>query len=410
MKKSLLKNYAKLIVKTGANVQKKQDVVIVASVEIAEFTTYVVEACYKAGARTVRVEWSHTPITALNYKYQKVETLAEITDWQHEKYKHNIKTLPAQIHLLSDDPDGLKDIDQDKMTKARAIYGPIVMAYREQMENKYQWTIAGVPGKAWAKKVFPELNEKKAVEALWAAILKVSRAYEGDAIQNWSEHNSNVVDKCKKLNDLCIKKLTYKSANGTDFTVGLHDCTVFEGGISRTIKGVTYNPNIPTEECFVSPDKTTAQGVVYSTKPLSVMGKLVDNFGFRFADGKIVEVIATKPDDKDVLEKLISLDEGARMLGEVALVPYNSPINQTGLLFYNTLYDENACCHLAIGRGFDDTIKDFDKKTPEEIKAVGLNQSMIHVDFMIGSEDLSIVAETYDGKTVQIFKDGNWAI
>ena len=410
MKKSLLKNYAKLIVKTGANVQKKQDVIIHSSVEIAEFTSYVVEACYKAGAREVRVEWSHTPITALHYKYQKVDVLAEINEWQHEKYKHNIKTLPAQIHLISDDPDGLKEVDQNKMTQVRSIIGPVVMKYREQMENKYQWTIAGIPGKAWAKKVFPELNEKKAIEALWDAILSVSRAKDGNPIENWNEHNANVVDKCKKLNDLCIKTLTYKSSNGTDFTVGLHDCTVFEGGISRTLNGVTYNPNIPTEECFVSPDKTTACGTVMSTKPLSVMGKLVDKFGFVFEEGKIVKVLAENDEHKDVLEKLISLDEGARMLGEVALVPFNSPINMTGLLFYNTLYDENACCHLAIGRAFNECIRDYDKLSEEEIKAVGLNQSMIHVDFMIGSEDLSIVAETYDGKTVQIFKDGNWAI
>lgn len=409
MKKSLLQNYAKLIVKVGANVQEGQPVVVNASVGNAELVGYIVEEAYKAGSSAVRVEWSYQPLTKFAYKYQTVEELSNIPEWSLKKLEHQIETLPAMIHITSEDPDGLKDMDQEKLSKVRAITGPIMMKYRAQMDNKYQWTIAGAPSAAWAKKVFPNLSEKKAVEALWNAILDVTRA-KGDAVENWNAHNANIIDKCKKLNDLCIKTLTYKSANGTDFTVGLHDCTNFEGGISKTLNGVTYNPNMPTEECFVSPDKTTANGIVYSTKPLSVMGKLVDKFAFRFENGKIVEVVAENPEHKAVLEKLISLDEGARMLGEVALVPYNSPINQTGLLFYNTLYDENACCHLAIGRGFTDTIKDFDKKSEEEIKAVGLNESMIHVDFMIGSEDLSIVAETYDGKTVQIFENGVWAI
>ncbi len=409
MKKSLLKSYAKLIVRVGANVQKGQPVVVNASVGNAELVGYIVEEAYKAKASSVRVEWSYQPLTKFAYKYQTVEELSNIPEWSLKKMEHQIETLPVMIHITSEDPDGLKDMDQEKLSKVRAITGPIMMKYRAQMDNKYQWTIAGAPSPAWAKKVFPHLSEKKAQEALWKAIIDVTRA-NGNGIQNWNEHNANIIDKCKKLNDLCIKTLTYKSANGTDFTVGLHDCTNFEGGISKTLSGITYNPNMPTEECFVSPDKNTANGIVYSTKPLSVMGKLVDKFAFRFENGKIVEVVAENPEHKAVLEKLISLDEGARMLGEVALVPYNSPINQTGLLFYNTLYDENACCHLAIGRGFTDTIKNFDKLSEEEIKAVGLNESMIHVDFMIGSEDLSIVAETYDGKTVQIFENGVWAI
>ena len=409
MKKSLLKSYANLIVNVGANVQKGQPVLVNASVGNAELVGYIVEEAYIAGASSVRVEWSYQPLTKHAYKYQTVEELSTYPEWMLKKLDYQAETLPAMIYITSEDPDGLKDMDQEKLAKVRAITGPIMMKHREKIDNKYQWTIAGAPSKEWAKKVFPHLSESKAVDALWKAIIDVTRA-NGDGIKNWNEHNANIIDKCNKLNDLCIKTLTYKSTNGTDFTVGLHDCTKFEGGISKTLNGVTYNPNMPTEECFVSPDKNTANGIVYSTKPLSVMGKLVDKFAFKFENGKIVEVVAENPEHKAVLEKLISLDEGARMLGEVALVPYNSPINQTGLLFYNTLYDENACCHLAIGRGFTDTIKDFDKLTEEEIKAVGLNESMIHVDFMIGSEDLSIVAETYDGKTVQIFENGVWAI
>lgn len=409
MKKSVLKNYAKLIVRVGANVQKNQDVVINASVDDAYFVKYVVEEAYKAKARDVRVEWGCSEISKLHYKYQSVKTLTDIPNWSLEKMQHRVDTLPAMIHITSEDPDAMNGVDQEKMTAVRRHNGPIMMKYREQMDNKYQWTIVGIPGEKWASKIFPNVSKKKAVELLWDAILHVTRV-NGDAVENWNKHNANLVDKYTKLNNLGIKSLKYKSANGTDFTVGLHKNCVFEAGAAKTLSGVVYNPNMPTEECFTSPDKTTANGIVYSTKPLSVSGVLVDNFAFRFENGKIVEVVAQNEEHKNVLEKLISLDEGARQLGEVALVPFDSPINQTGLLFYNTLYDENACCHLAIGRAFPECIKDYDKLTAEEIEAVGLNKSMIHVDFMIGSEDLSIVAETYDGQTVQIFENGTWAI
>ena len=204
--------------------------------------------------------------------------------------------------------------------------------------------------------------------------------------------------------------MKFKSANGTDFSVDVNENMNFVAGGETTLSGVFYNPNMPTEECFTSPIKTSANGVVMATKPLSVRGVLVDNFGFKFENGKIVEVICENEEYKDVLTKLISTDEGAAMLGEVALVPFDSPVNKTGLLFYNTLYDENACCHLAIGRAFNECIKDFQNKTEEEIKAIDLNKSMIHVDFMIGSEDLSIVATTYSNEEVQIFENGTWAI
>ncbi len=409
MKKSVLKAYAKLIVKMGANVQKNQDVIISASVDDAYFVKYVVEECYKAKARSVKVEWSSTEISKLVYKYESVESLSTIPNWRLEKMQYQVDTLPAMIHITSADPDGMNGVDQEKMTKVRRITGPISMKYREQMDNKYQWTIVGIPGEAWAKKIFPNVSKNKAMELLWDAILEVTRV-NGNPIENWEAHNANIQDKCKKLNDLGIKTLKYKSANGTDFTVGLHKESIFAGGVEKTLSGIVFNPNMPTEECFTSPDRTTANGVVMSTKPLSVMGKLVDNFGFKFEGGKIVEVISKNPEHKALLEKLISLDEGARQLGEVALVPYDSPINKTGLLFYNTLYDENACCHLAIGRAFNECIRDFENKTEEEIKAIDLNVSMIHVDFMIGSSDLSIVAETFDGKIVQIFENGVWAI
>ena len=405
----VLKDYAKLIVKMGVNVQEGQEVVINASVHDAYFVEHVVEEAYKAGAKRVTVEWSYQPTAKLAYQYQTVEALSEIPEWSIKKQEYRVETLPAMIHIVSADPDGMAGVDQAKMLQVQRIIGPKMMKYREAMDNKYQWTIAGIPGKAWAKKIFPNVSEEEAMANLWEAILKVTRV-NGDPLKNWEEHNANLAEKTNKLNNLHIKTLTYKSSNGTDFTVDIQPELTFMAGGEYTLGGVFYNPNMPTEECFTSPDKNSANGIVYSTKPLSVRGVLVDNFAFRFEKGRVVEVICENQEHKDVLEKLVSTDEGAAMLGEVALVPFDSPINQTNLLFYNTLYDENACCHLAIGRAFTNCIKDYEKLTEEEVNAVGLNTSMIHVDFMIGSADLSIVAETYDGKTVEIFKDGTWAI
>ena len=405
----VLKDYAKLIVKMGVNVQEGQEVVINASVHDAYFVEHVVEEAYKAGAKRVTVEWSYQPTAKLAYQYQTVEALSEIPEWSIKKQEYRVETLPAMIHIVSADPDGMAGVDQAKMLQVQRIIGPKMMKYREAMDNKYQWTIAGIPGKAWAKKIFPNLSEEEAMANLWEAILKVTRV-NGDPLKNWEEHNANLAEKTNKLNNLHIKTLTYKSSNGTDFTVDIQPELTFMAGGEYTLGGVFYNPNMPTEECFTSPDKYSANGVVYATKPLSVRGVLVDNFAFRFEKGRVVEVICDNQEHKDVLEKLVSTDEGAAMLGEVALVPFDSPVNQTNLLFYNTLYDENACCHLAIGRAFSNCIRDYEKLTEEQIKAVDLNTSMIHVDFMIGSADLSIVAETYDGQTVQIFKDGTWAI
>ena len=409
MKKSDLRKYAKLIVRTGANVQKGQMVVISSHVNDAYFTKLVVEEAYKAKASEVIVDWHYEEITKLTYKYAKVEVLKEVPNWSIEKLKYRAEKLPAMIHIESSDPDAMASIDQKKMMEVRRATGPIFKPIRKEMENKYQWTIAAIAGEAWAHKIFPNDSKKQAMSKLWDAILKCARV-NGDPVENWKHHNAYIHEKCAKLNALNIDKLTYSSSNGTNFTVGLIPGVVFMGGTSNTVKGVTYNPNMPTEECFISPNRHTAEGIVYSTKPLSVMGTLVDNFAFRFEGGKVVEVIAKDEKHKAILEQLISIDEGARQLGEVALVPFNSPVNETGILFYNTLFDENACCHLAIGMGFEDTIKGFEDMTPEQIKEFDLNDSIIHVDFMIGSADLNIVATTRDGNEVQIFKDGTWAI
>lgn len=407
MKKTILRDYAKLLAIKGVNVQKGQEVIIVAELDQPEFVKILVEECYRAGAGKVSVEWTYQPLRKLDVRYQKEKVLSRVEDWEIEKIKHRVKTLPAMIYLESEDPDGLKGINQKKMAKCLGIRRGVFKPYRDEMDNKYQWCIAAVAGKAWAKKVFPDVRTSVAVEKLWEAILYTSRA-QGDGIKNWEEHNADLKNRYEYLNSLGITELHYTSANGTDLTVGLLPQGRFMGGSDTLLNSdVEYNANIPSEEVFTSPDRNRADGVVYSSMPLSYQGALIENFWFRFEGGKIVEAHAQK--GEELLNSILDTDEGARYLGECALVPYDSPIRNSGILFYNTLFDENAACHLAFGEGFSACVHDYEKYTLEEIREMGINNSIVHVDFMIGTKDLCITAKTEDGKEVPIFRDGNWA-
>ena len=407
MNKTRLKKYANLIAVCGVNVQKGQEVFISAELDQPEFVKMVVEACYKAGAGKVTVDWSYQPLTKLHVRYESKKVLGSLADWQVEKWKHQAKVLPCKIYLISEDPDGLAGINQKKFAGAMAARSKIIKPIRNTMENKYQWCIAAVPGKAWAKKVFPGEKTNAAVEKLWEAILSTSRVYE-DPIAEWEKHNANLKAKCDYLNSLGIKELKYKSANGTDFRVGLLPNALFMAGGEDTLgSNVYYNPNIPSEEVFTSPRRGDADGIVYSSKPLSYAGQLIDNFWVKFEGGKVVDVGAEQ--NESLLREIIAMDEGAAYLGEVALVPFSSPINQSNLLFYNTLFDENAACHLALGRGFTNVLVDYEKYTHEETKELGINDSIVHEDFMIGTADMSITAVTNDGREVAIFEDGEWA-
>ncbi len=406
MKKSVLRQYARLIVRCGVNVQKGQTVLVYAGLDQPEFVEMVVDEAYKAKAKEVIVEWSYQPLAKLHYRHQTLKTLATVKDWQKARQEYYCDVIPARIHLSSSDPDGLKGINMAKMAKARQMSYPIMKPYSEALDGKQQWCIAAVPGKAWAKKVFPGLRPSQAMEKLWEAILSTSRV-DDDPIKAWEAHNKDLADRCEYLNNLGIDSLHYTASNGTDFTVGMIPEAIFCGGGETTKNGVFFNPNIPTEECFISPMKGKAEGIVYSTKPLSYQGQLIEDFWLRFENGKAVEVGAGK--GKELLEQMVSMDEGAAYLGECALVPQTSPVNQTDLLFYNTLFDENAVCHLALGRGFNDTIRGYHERTNQECKELGINDSMIHVDFMIGCDSMNIDAVTRDGKVVPIFRNGNWA-
>jgi aminopeptidase len=407
MNKTRLKKYANLIARVGVNVQKGQEVIITAELDQPEFVKMVVDECYKAGAKKVSVDFSYQPLTRSHVKYCNEKVLGSLDKWQLEKWEHQAEVIPCKIYLMSENPDGLNGINQKKYAKAMAQRSKLIKPIRAKMENKYQWCIAAVPGKEWAKKVFPGERVSAAVEKLWEAILDTSRVNE-DPIEAWRLHNENLLNRCNYLNGLGIDELHITAGNGTDIKIGLIPDVLFCGGGENALgSGIYFNPNIPSEEVFTSPMKGKAEGIVYSSKPLAYAGVLIENFFVKFEGGRAVEVGAEK--NEEALRELIAMDEGAAYLGECALVPYTSPIRESGLLFYNTLFDENAACHLALGRGFTNLLKGYENLTEEECHKAGINDSIVHEDFMIGTKDMNITAKCRDGRTVDIFREGEWA-
>ena len=286
MQKTALKNYAKLLARVGLNVQKGQEVIITAELDQPEFVQLAAEECYRAGAAKVRVEWTHQPVSRLSAQYCSEEVLGEVRPWQEEKLRCEVRSLPARLYIESEDPDGMNGTDSEKLARAMQARQRVIKPYRDKMENNYPWCIAAVPGKAWAKKVFPELQINRAVEALWDAILKASRADGPDPVREWARHNDDLAKRCDYLNRLGLVTLEYKSSNGTDLRVGLLPDADFMGGGENDLKGHYYNPNIPSEEIFTTPRAGDADGIVYATKPLSYQGQLIENFSVRFENGK----------------------------------------------------------------------------------------------------------------------------
>ena len=408
MKKSVLKQYARLIARTGAAVQRGQSVLIAAGLDQPEFIELLAAECYRAGASEVEVEWRHQPLTRLAVRYKSAKKLGEVKAWEEEKQRWQTEALPARIVVLSEDPDGLAGIDQAKYAAGMQARYQKLRPYIDARENREQWCIAAVPGEKWAKKVFPELPKGRAVERLWEAILSCSRALEGDPLENWRLHDLDIKARAEALNAMGLTALEYRDPNGTELRVGLIPEALFLGGAERCpVNGVEYNPNIPSEELFVTPRAGDAEGVVHATRPLAVQGVLIEDFWLRFEGGRVVELHAEK--NEDALRTLVGMDEGAAMLGECALVPYESPIRESGILFYNTLFDENAACHLALGRGYSSNIRDYEKYSLDELRAMGVNDSMVHEDFMIGSAELDITGLTASGERLPIFRSGGWA-
>ena len=412
MKKTYLREYARLLVRSGIAVKKGDHVIINAGLDQPEFVKMVVEECYRAKAAKVMVEWGYLPLTKLNVNNMSQKLLGTVEAFEEAKLKYRLDKNPAMLYLASDDPDGLKGINQKKYSQAMIEKMKVIKPYRDQMDNKYKWCIAGVPGEAWAKKVFPGVRASVAVEKLWNAILLTSRVIDKDgklldAVAEWDKHNESFKSRCDILNKAELVELRYKASNGTDLKVGLIEQGSFMGGGEDTLGGEYFNPNIPTEEVFTSPKAGVCEGIVYSSMPLSWRGEIIDNFSLRFEGGKVVEVKAEK--NEELLKTMVSMDEGAAMLGECAFVPYDSPIRQSGIMFYETLFDENAACHFAIGRGFTNTIVGYENYTNEEMKEMGVNDSSLHVDFMVGTKDMSIIGVKKNGEELVIFENGLWA-
>ena len=409
MKKTILRKYARLAVRKGVNLKKGQGCAIYAQVEQHEFAEMVAEEAYRAGAKWVQVFWQDQAVRKLDLRHQTVTQLSRVEEWEKVQQQMFVDQLPARIHISSEDPDGLKGVSVPKMQKAQAARSTVLRPYRKAIDNKHQWTIIAVPSKKWAKKVFPGVRASVAEEKLWEAILQTVRVTpDNDPEAAWDQHNATLQKKSGKLNALDLDYLHYTAPNGTDFKCWLIPGAKWEGGGATILDGTFYNPNMPTEEVFTSPLKGKCEGTLVSTMPLSYQGNLIDQFSITFENGRAVSCKAQQ--GQELLEKMLHMDEGASMLGELALVPHDSPVSNTGILFYNTLFDENAACHLALGFGFPECVEGFESMTDQELQEKGVNDSIIHVDFMIGSKDLDITGYTRDGKAVQIFKNGNWAI
>ncbi len=408
MKKSLIRKYARLIARVGVNVQKGQSVIINIAAEQEDFAAILAEECYRAGAGKVHVEFLSDKLSRLAYRHQKLSTMKKVSRWMEEKAQEEVDERAAKIHIMSEAPDALKGINADKFLKVSRARRAAMKKYRDALEGLQQWCIAAVPSKAWAKAVFPNEKPHKGVEKLWEAILAtVYVSEEQDPEEVWKSRQALYEEKCKWLNSLDLRELEYKSANGTDFKLGLIPGAKFVGGGETARTGIYFVPNLPTEEIFTSPMRGVAEGTVVATKPLSYNGSLIENFSITFENGKAVSWKAEK--GEDMLKTLINIDDNASFLGEAAIVPVSSPVGQTGILFLNTLFDENASCHLALGRGFNEVIEGSEKMTREEIIKAGVNDSLSHVDFMIGDETLCITGVTGEGKRVPILINGQWA-
>ena len=409
--KKLIKELAKLAIVNGVNVQSGQPLVINAPVEAYELVRECVKIAYEQGCSLVTVNYLDDKKTRLDYENASCETLSTVPDWSLAKKQFEIDTHVCYLHIIGEDPDLLNGIDPVKVRSVSYARGKAFQKYQYYtMNNIGQWSIIAYPNLEWAKKVFPDKGDDEALEELWKAILYTSRVEEGRTLDNWDAHNKEIHEHCKVMNDYNFKSLHFKNSIGTDLTVGLIKDHIWEGGydVSKGEYPAKFNPNIPTEEVFTMPDRYHIDGKVVSTKPLSYNGTIISRFELTFKDGQIVDYDAL--DNKETLKSLIEMDKGTKSLGEVALISYDSPISNSGILFYDTLFDENASCHLAIGACYPTNVKGGPELSREELYELGGNDSMEHVDFMFGSNDMSIIGTTYDGKEVEVFKDGNFVI
>lgn len=408
--KKLINKLAKLAVNVGVNVQKDQIVVVRASTETKEITREVVKEAYLAGAKEVFVQWSDEYVSHSNLSYQSIETLMDVPHWLIMSYKDFVDKGACFISISSPAPGLNKDIDPEKGQKSGIALQKAIHFFREHlMANKSQWTIIAAPNPVWATQVFPNLTEDDAVEALWHAILEASRVSEdNDPVAEWEAHNKILLAHNEVLNNYNFKELHFKNSLGTDLVVELVKDHVWAGGGEHSASGIYFNPNIPTEETFTMPYKWGTRGKVVATVPLNYQGKLVEDFWFEFKDGRVVDYGAKK--EKDAITNLLATDDGSNYIGEIALISYDSPISNIKTLFLNTLFDENASCHIALGKAYPMNVKNGVNESLETLEKIGYNNSLSHTDFMFGSADMEIIGLTQDGKEIKVFEKGNFII
>lgn len=409
MNNIFLEKYANLIVKTGLNLQPKQILVITAPIECASFVRLVSRLAYEAGAQDVVIQWKDELFSKIRYLHAPEEVFEEFPEWQKEFYLFYVHQGAAFLSISASDPELMRDVDPKRMTKSQKASSSALKAFRERlMSNKNVWCIVSIPTTSWAKKVFPHLSEEESIEKLWETILKTVRVDTENPEVSWDEHKTNLRKRMDFLNSLALKSLHYTNSLGTDLRIELPKNHIWLGGSEFTPEGIEFIANMPTEEVFTLPIKTGVNGKAVSSMPLNYNGNLIEQFSLTFKDGKVVDYSAAQ--GYETLKTIIETDEGSHFLGEVALVPYDSPISNSNILFYNTLFDENASCHLALGKAYPVCLKNSENMNQENFVKLGVNDSLIHVDFMIGTSDLGILGRTSDDKQITIFKNGNFVL
>lgn len=403
-----LENYAKLIAKVGLNVEEGQPVFIRSAIEMKDFTLKVIEACYELGAGRVEVEWRDIELSKLDLKYRTKESLSKPDSWYIDRYEKTIERGTAYLSIVGEDPDGMAGVDEEKLkisitTKSKALRNYM----KSIMSNECPWCVVSASTVGWAKRLFPDMEEQEAYLKLWDLILSACRSLGEDPIKEWEEHIETLNEKVEFLHEEELTGLRITNELGTDLYVGLPKGHLWESAGSLSKKRGRFVANIPTEEVFTMPHRLQTSGIVYNTKPLNYHGVLIDDFWLKFEGGKVVDFGAKR--GYEVLKNLLSTDEGASRIGEVALVPYASPISDTKILFLETLFDENASCHIALGKAYPTCIKGGSEMEEAVLLEAGANDSLVHVDFMIGDESTNIVGFGKDGKEINIFKNGNWA-
>ncbi len=403
----LIKKYAQLVVKAGINIQKNQVLFINSPIECADFTRLIARTAYDAGAGDVVINWRDELFTKIRLVNAPEKALEQFPEWNKELYMSYAREGAAFLSISASDPELMKDVDSKRIAKASKAKSTALKEYSNRlMSSKNPWCVISVPTIEWAKKVFPGVSGKEAVEKLWNAILTSVRADVADPVAAWEEHKLNLSRSLEFLNSNDFKYLVYRNSLGTALKVELPKNHVWLAGSEHTPEGQVFIPNMPTEEVFTLPVNTGVNGIVVSSVPLNYNGSLIEDFSISFENGKIVDFSAKK--GYEALKNIIETDEGSHYLGEVALVPYDSPISNSKVLFYNTLFDENASCHLAIGKAYP-CFKDASELSEMDLKERGVNDSLEHVDFMIGTADLEITGIKSSGEEIPVFRSGNFA-